>query len=70
LEEQIKIELKLDKLESLKHYAKVLNKDINTMLDEALERYFIEEQEKIIAKEQSGTSLDYDEFWGGFDLDD
>ena len=70
MEEQIKIELKLDKLESLKHYAKVLNKDINTMLDEALERYFIEEQEKIIAKEQSGTSLDYDEFWGGFDLDD
>ena len=70
MEEQIKIELKLDRLESLKHYAKVLNKDINTMLDEALERYFIEEQEKIIAKEQNATSLDYDEFWGGFDLDD
>ena len=70
MEEQIKIELKLDKLESLKHYAKLLNKDINMMLDEALERYFIEEQEKIIAKEQNATSLDYDEFWGGFDLDD
>jgi len=70
MEEQIKIELKLDRLESLKHYAEVLNKDINTMLDEALERYFIEEQEKIIAKEQNATSLDYDEFWGGFDLDD
>jgi len=70
MEEQIKIELKLDKLESLKHYAKLLNKDINTMLDEALKRYFIEEQEKIIAKEQNATNLDYDEFWGGFDLDD
>jgi hypothetical protein len=70
MEEQIKIELKLDKLESLKHYAKVLNKDINTMLDEALERYFVEEQEKIIAKEQNATSLDYDEFWGGVDLED
>jgi hypothetical protein len=70
LEEQIKIELKLDKLESLKHYAKVLNKDINTMLDEALEKYFIEEQEKIIAKEQNATSLDYDEFWDGVDLED
>ena len=70
MEEHIKIELKLDKLESLKHYAKLLNKDINTMLDEALERYFVEEQEKLIAKEQNATNLDYDEFWGGFDLED
>ena len=70
MEEHIKIELKLDKLESLKHYAKLLNKDINTMLDEALEKYFVEEQEKLIAKEQNATNLDYDEFWGGFDLED
>lgn len=70
MEEQLKIELKLDKVESLKHYAQLLNKDINTMLDEALERYFVEEQEKLIAKEQNATNLDYDEFWGGFELDD
>ena len=70
MEEQIKIELKIDKLENLKHYSKLLNKDINTMIDEALEKYFIEEQEKIIAKEQNVTNLDYDEFWGGFDLDE
>lgn len=70
MEENIKIELKLDKLESLEYYAKLLNKDINTMLDEALERYFVEEQEKLIAKEQNATNLDYDEFWGGFELDD
>jgi len=68
--EDIKIELKLDKLESLEYYAKLLNKDINTMLDEALERYFVEEQEKLIAKEQNATNLDYDEFWGGVDLED
>lgn len=68
--EDIKIELKLEKLELLKQYAKLLNKDINSMLDEALERYFVEEQEKLIAKEQNATNLDYDEFWGGFDLDD
>ncbi len=70
MEEQLKIELKLDKVESLKYYAKLLNKDINTMLDEALERYFVKEQEKLIAKEQNVTNLDYDEFWGGFELDD
>ena len=70
MENSIKIELKHDKLEGLKHYAKLLNKDINTMLDEALEKYFVDEQEKIIAKEQNATNLDYDEFWSGVDLDD
>lgn len=64
----IKLELKLDKLESLELYAKLLNKDINTMLDEALEQYFITEQEKLIAKEQNATNLSYDEFWDGVDI--
>ena len=64
----IKLELKLDKLESLELYAKLLSKDINTMLDEALEQYFITEQEKLIAKEQNATNLSYDEFWDGVDI--
>lgn len=64
----IKLELKIDKLESLELYAKLLNKDINTMLDEALEQYFITEQEKLIAKEQNATNLSYDEFWDGVDV--
>lgn len=64
----IKLELKLDKLESLELYAKLLSKDINTMLDEALEQYFITEQEKLIAKEQNATNLSYDEFWDGVDV--
>ena len=64
----IKIELKMDKLESLKLYAELLDKDINTMLDEALEQYFITEQEKLIAKEQNATNLSYDEFWDGVDV--
>ena len=64
----IKLELKLDKLESLELYAKLLNKDINTMLDEALEQYFITEQEKLISKEQNATNLSYDEFWDGVDV--
>jgi len=68
MEENLKIELKIDKLESLKLYAELLGKDVNTMLDEALERYFVEEQEKLIAKEQNATNLSYDEFWDGVDL--
>ncbi|CAA6816572.1 MAG: Unknown protein [uncultured Sulfurovum sp.] len=70
MEENIKIELKQDKIESLRAYAELLNKDINTMLDEALERYFKVEKERLIDKEESATNLDYDEFWGGIDLDD
>lgn len=70
MEEALKIELKSDRVENLKFYAQLLNKDINTILDEALERYFIEEQEKLAAKERSETNLDYDEFWGGVDLND
>jgi uncharacterized protein (DUF1778 family) len=70
MENEIKLELKNDKLELLKLYAELLNKDINTMVDEALERYFIEEQERLIAKEQNATNLDYDEFWEGVDLED
>ena len=66
--EDIKLELKIDKIESLELYAKLLNKNINTMLDEALEQYFIYEQEKLTAKEQNATNLDYDEFWDGVDI--
>ena len=66
--DNIEIELKRDKLESLELYAKLLNKDINTMLDEALEQYFKTEQEKLIAKEQNATNLSYDEFWDGVDV--
>lgn len=68
MEDSIKIELKHDKVESLKLYEKLLNKDINKMIDEALEAYFIDEAEKIKAKEQNATSLSYDEFWDGFDI--
>ena len=68
MNENIKLELTLDKLESLELYGKLLNKDINTMLDEALEQYFIAEQEKLKAKEQNATNLSYDEFWDGMDI--
>lgn len=64
----IKLELKMDKIESLELYTKLLNKDINTILDEALEQYFEAENEKIIAKEQNATNLSYDEFWDGIDV--
>jgi len=67
MQKEIKIELKMDKLEHLQRYAKLLGKDINTMLDEALEQYFIVTEENLIAK-NNATNLTYDEFWDGVDL--
>ena len=68
MENKIDFKLKIETVERLKSFSKLLDKDINTMLDEALEQYFIAEQEKIIAKEQNATNLSYDEFWDGVDL--
>ena len=72
MEKYIKLELKADKLESLELYAELLKKDINTMLDEALELYFQVEQEKLLEKNQNDenamTNLDFDEFWDGVDI--
>jgi len=72
MEKSITLELKADKLESLELYAELLKKDINMMLDEALELYFKVEQEKLLGKNQNDenamTNLDFDEFWDGVDL--
>jgi len=72
MNKEIKLELKHDKLESLELYGEILKKDINTMLDEALELYFKVENEKLLSKnendENTMTNLDFDEFWDGVDL--
>lgn len=72
MEEEIRIELKHDKLENLEIYSKILKKDFNTMLDEALELYFKVENEKLLRKNESDenamTNLDFDEFWDGVEL--
>ncbi len=66
------IELKPDTVDNLQAFSELLNKDINTMLEEALQRYFEEEQQKLIEKgieeDASMTNLDYDEFWDGLDI--
>ena len=72
MEKIIKLELKAGKLESLELYAELLKKDINSMLDEALELYFQVEQDKLLEKNQNDenamTNLDFNEFWDGVDL--
>ncbi len=70
--ENFTIELKPDTVDNLQAFSELLNKDINTILEEALQRYFEEEQQKLIEKgieeDTSMTNLDYDEFWDGLDI--
>ncbi len=69
----IRIEFKETTVENLQAFSEILKKDINTMLEEALEQYFQSEQEKLLEKNQDDenamTNLDYNEFWDDVDLD-
>jgi tRNA A37 N6-isopentenylltransferase MiaA len=59
-------------VDELQAYSQILKKDANTILNEALEQYFENEQKKLLEKniedENAMTNLDYDEFWDGVDV--
>ena len=69
----IRIEFKETTVENLQAFSEILKKDINTMLEEALEQYFQSEQKKLLEKNQDDenamTNLDFDEFWDNVELD-
>ena len=69
----IKIEFKQSTVENLELFSQMLKKDVNTMLEEALEQYFDSEQKRLMEKnindENAMTNFDYDEFWDDVDLD-
>jgi predicted transcriptional regulator len=64
--------LKSDTVENLKAFSELLKKDINWVLEQALDEYFAKVQkellEKNLADENAMTNLDFDEFWDGVDL--
>jgi len=68
----INFTLKAETIENLKEFSEMLNKDINQIMEEALNNYFQTEQEKLlkesIDKENAQTNLSYDEFWDGVDI--
>jgi len=67
MQEDFKLELKLEVVQDLELYSEILKKDVNTILNEALELYFENEKEKLLDKNQNNenamTNLSYDEFW-------
>jgi len=54
-------------MDRLKAFGELLNKDTNTMINEALEQYF-ETKEEEIARQDPMTNLSYDEFWDDLDI--
>jgi len=70
----LKIEFKQSTVENLELFSTMLKKDVNVILEEALEQYFDSEQKKLMEKnindENAMTNLDYNEFWDDMDLDD
>jgi len=69
-----KINFNLDSnlIEELQTFSQLLNKDINTIIKEALEDYFYKAQQELlkesIEKENAQTNLTFDEFWDGVDI--
>ena len=72
MKNQIKIEFKQSTIDDLLGFSEILKKNVNVMIEEALEQYFENEQKKLIEKgieeDASMTNLDYDEFWDGLDI--
>ncbi len=61
-----------DNTHNLELFTELLEKDNDTLINEALQEYFINQQKKLlekkIEKENALTNLSYDEFWGDVEL--
>ncbi len=72
MKDTINIHFKQSTIDDLLGFSEILKKDVNVMIEEALEQYFENEQKKLIEKgieeDASMTNLDYDEFWNGLDI--
>jgi hypothetical protein len=68
----MKIELKQTTVDNIEAFSKILNRDTNSILEEALEDFFQKANEDFIEKNQNDenamTNLDFDEFWDGVDI--
>ncbi len=72
MKDTININFKQSTIDDLLGFSELLNKDVNVIIEEALELYYENEQKKLMEKgideDASMTNLDYDEFWDGLDI--
>ena len=68
----MKISINSENYERLELFKEILNKDESQIINEALKRYFDEEQQRLvdedIAKQRAQSTLDYNDFWDGVDI--
>jgi len=72
MSEPIEIKFQQSIVDDLVAFSKILHKDINVMIQEAVEEYLASQQQKLIEQslydDNAMTNLDYDEFWDGMDI--
>ena len=72
MSEPIEITFQQSIVDDLVAFSKILHKDINQMVQEAVEEYLSNQQQKLIEQslydDNAMTNLDYDEFWDGVDV--
>ena len=72
MKDTINLQFKQSTIDDLIGFSELLNKDVNVIIEEALELYYENEQKKLMEKgideDASMTNLDYDEFWDGLDI--
>jgi len=70
--DKINISFSKSTFDDLMAFSKILNKDIDTMVQEAIEDYLVKQQQKMMEQslydDNAMTNLDYDEFWDGIDI--
>ena len=68
----INFKLNADTINNLETFSQILNKDVNQILNEALEEYFENQQQKMLEKnlndENTMTNLDFNEFWDDIEI--
>ena len=61
-------------MQNLEAFSELKKKDMSTLINEALEAYFINEEKKLLEKnladENAMTNLDFDEFWDDVEIDE
>jgi len=68
------MQIKIDdyNMQNLEAFSQLKKKDISALINEALEQYFENEQEKLLKKniedENAMTNLDFNEFWDDVEL--
>jgi hypothetical protein len=68
----LNVKLNNENHQNLEFFQDLLQKDTNTIVNEALEEYFLHQQKRVLEKkledENALTNLSYNEFWDDIEI--